>query len=193
MAKQLEQLKKQIDLLPAKQYAMVLALLVLLAARFVFIPWYQSLVETQDELNQLNSVVKHPEKMAQQLTLVNEQLEELSANKDYWNDKFYVGRESQVKIQFANQVNEWAKKFDLNLLRSKWGRTTKKQQDKYTLLKVQKYEATIRADYKKFLEFVAFVQKQQPLIQISHLSISKRATVGIATTNVSFMILYKEQ
>lgn len=193
MAKQIQELKKKIEELPAKQYAMVMSLAVLVLIRFVFIPWYQDLLDTQNQVEQLSSVTKSPSSMAAQLEQLNTDLLAYEENAAFWQDKFYVGNENQIKIEFASQVNEWVKQFDLNMLRSKWGRVSSRQQDKYTLLRTQKYDITVRADYKNFLAFLAHLQKQQPLIYVSNISISRRATVGIATTNLSLTVLYKEE
>lgn len=192
MAKQLQELQQKVEELPAKQYAMIISLSILLLLRFVYIPWYQGLEEEQSQLSQLSSVVKSPSLMTAQLEQLKTELSGYEKNAAFWQDKFYIGNENQVKIEFANQVNNWVKQFDINMLRSKWGRVSNRQKERYTELQTQKYDITIRADYKNFLAFLAHLQQQQPLIYVNQISISRRATVGIATTTLSLTVLYKD-
>lgn len=192
MTKQLQLLQNKINELPAKQYAMMLSLIVLLSIRFAFIPWYQDLQQQQSQLEQLSSVTKDPELMKAQLQQLQSELDSHTMAKEYWQDKFYVGDENQVKIEFANKVNQWANKYNLNVLRSKWGRVSKRQREKYSQLQVQKYDITVRASYKDFLNFLAFIQQQSPLIQPTNIAISKRDVQGVATTTLSLTVLYKE-
>lgn len=192
MTKQLQLLQNKINELPAKQYAMMLSLIVLLSIRFAFIPWYQDLQQQQSQLEQLSSVTKDPALMKAQLQQLQSELDNHTVAKEYWQDKFYVGDENQVKIEFANKVNQWTNKYNLNVLRSKWGRVSKRQREKYSQLQVQKYDITVRASYKDFLNFLAFIQQQSPLIQPTNIAISKRDVQGVATTTLSLTVLYKE-
>ncbi len=193
MSKQLKDLRLKIENVEPKQYAMAFLLIVLLLVRFVFLPWYQDLEQQQQELNQLYSVVKNPAAMTEQLEQLKKELSVYEENMSYWQDKFFKGTESQVKIEFANKITSLIREQGLTQLRSKWGRVSKRQQEQFELLKVQKYDVTIRSDYKRLLNFIKTIQKHAPLIRITNLSVSKRAATGIATMTVSLSVLYQEQ
>lgn len=193
MTKQLEVLQEKVEKLSTKQYLMMFFLSVLLLIKFILLPWFQDLKDEHSRLNQLSIVVKNPESLYMQQQVLEQKLQLQMEQAEYWENKFYVGNEGQIRIDFANQVNTWVSQFDLTLLRSKWGRVPKKQQEMYTHLKIQKYDITIRANYKQLLQFMAFIQKQSPLILVSNISISKRAVVGVATATISLNVLHEEQ
>lgn len=192
-APQRNKLEKTINDVPARQYYMALALLVLVAIKFGLMPWLEQINDTQSQLQQLANTVKTPSVMLEQTEKMQAALEEKRQLHQVWLSKFYQNSDSQVKISVVKKLQDSAKSHGLLFLRSRWLKTPAKRVNEYTTIKPLLYSVMVRGDYNQILKLMQEWQTYEPLVKIEKVSIKDRPQEGVAAATFNIAVFNLKQ
>lgn len=185
---QLNKLDKAINAIPARQYYMALALVVLLTIKLVYIPVKDTLLAQHEQLQQLSSNLKSPDIMREQTLQMQQTLAEKSELHNNWLNQFYQDSNSRVKVAVVDRLEASAEEKGLLYLRSRWHKTPTKQLEQYSTIEPLIYSVLVRGDYNKVRELLREWQALQPLVKLEEVVIKDRKDEGVVAANIKMSV-----